>query len=155
MFPYVTYFAKFIDKEWERPQRTFSVPKRVVVPYPFEESLLKKWASPPVFDPLVSRLNKITTILIVGTPAFKDPANRRSKAVFPGPCLPCWGQLCDLYWPRPCCHRLLQDGQNCCTVSWRSNRLLRSVWNWPTSWCMALSMFAMQLPCFAGPQYLL
>ena len=32
-------------------------------------------------DPPVSRLNKATTIPVEGTPAFKDPADRRSEAV--------------------------------------------------------------------------
>lgn len=31
VFPYLTYFDKFIYREWERPQHAFSVPRRLAV----------------------------------------------------------------------------------------------------------------------------
>lgn len=49
--------------------------------YPFEESLLKKWTSPPVVDPSVFRLNKATMIQVEGSSSFKDPADRKAEAV--------------------------------------------------------------------------
>lgn len=51
VFPYLSYFDRFIYKDWECPQRSFSIPRRFSARYPFEESLLKKWASPLVVDP--------------------------------------------------------------------------------------------------------
>lgn len=42
---------------------------------------MKKWASPLVIEPPVSRLNKETKIPVEGSPSFKDPADRRAEAV--------------------------------------------------------------------------
>lgn len=65
-----------IYKDWESPQRSFSVPRHFLVCYPFEENLLKTWSFPPVVDPPVSRLNKATMILVKGSSSFKDPTDR-------------------------------------------------------------------------------
>lgn len=35
VFPYLAYFDKFIYKDWECPQRSFSAPRRFAVCYPF------------------------------------------------------------------------------------------------------------------------
>lgn len=59
-FPYLTYFDRFINKDWERSHRSFSVPRRFSVRYPFAETLLSKWSSPPFIDPPVSMLKKAT-----------------------------------------------------------------------------------------------
>lgn len=45
-------------KEWRQPKQPCVVPKGK------KESLFKKWTSPPVVDPPVSRLNRATMILV-------------------------------------------------------------------------------------------
>lgn len=62
VFPYLSFFDKFVFKEWEHSKCPFAVPKCFAVRYPFEESLLKLWTTPPVADTPVSRLNKATMI---------------------------------------------------------------------------------------------
>ena len=77
----MSFFDKLIDEEWEKPQKSFVVPQHLAVRYPVEDSLLRKWASPLVVDPPVAQLNKVTTLPVEGTLAFKDYAHRRSEAV--------------------------------------------------------------------------
>lgn len=70
VFPYPAYFVKFNHKDCKRPKHPFIVPKSFSVRYPFEEALLKKWFSPPVMDPPISRMNKATMILVEESPSF-------------------------------------------------------------------------------------
>ena len=51
VFPCVPYLDSLMYKEWDSPQKVFTVPKHFATRYPLEEGFLKKWVSPPSVDP--------------------------------------------------------------------------------------------------------
>ena len=53
VFPYLSFFDKFIDAQWEKMHKAFVVPHRLAVQCTFAESPFRRWASSPVVDPPV------------------------------------------------------------------------------------------------------
>lgn len=79
--PYLAYFDIFNYNNWECLKRPFMIPKGFSVPYPFGVALLKKWSSPTMVDPPISRLNKATIIPVEESPSFKDPVDRKAESI--------------------------------------------------------------------------
>ncbi|XP_069839562.1 lamina-associated polypeptide 2, isoforms alpha/zeta-like [Dendropsophus ebraccatus] len=78
VFPLHKNIKDLIQREWNKPDRKFFVPRTLKRKYPFDEIETEYWDRPPMVDPAVAKFCKGAFLPFEDTGVLRDPMDKKA-----------------------------------------------------------------------------